>query len=456
MAQQKITLIGAGLVGSLCAVFLAKRGYQVEIFERRADMRQEKISAGRSINLALANRGIHPLKKAGLMQQVEKMLIPMKGRMIHSLEGEQTLQPYGQTEAEVIYSVSRADLNILCMNAAEKEGNVTIHFNQNCLAVNFESNEILFRDEITGKEYQHNFEHIIGTDGSASAVREAIHQKESANNNLEPLGHSYKELSIPADKDGNFQMDPNALHIWPRGGYMLIALPNMDASFTVTLFMPNEGEISFDAVKNKTQLQQFFQQHFPDTLAIMPDLSDEFFNNPTGKLATVRCSPWHYQDKALLIGDAAHAIVPFHGQGMNCGFEDVFEFDCLIKQYSGDWLKIFAHTEIQRKPNADAIADMAIENYITMRDSVRDEKYLLKNSLAFELEKRFPDYFCPRYSMVMFHRLPYQEALRRGKIQDEILDELAKDIIEISQVDFSFAQTIIESRLSKVLLNPTP
>ena len=454
MSDKKITLIGAGLVGSLAAVFLAKRGFEVEVYERRPDMRKEDISAGRSINLALANRGIYPLQQVGLMQQVEEMLTPMKGRMVHDLDGNQNLQPYGQRDEEVIYSVSRADLNILCMDAAEAEGNVTIHFNKKCTSVDFDTQTLTLKNELTGEAYQKPFVRVVGTDGSASAVRDAIHNVHSEHNYAEQLGHSYKELCIPASDQGEFQMEPHALHIWPRGGYMLIALPNMDKSFTVTLFMPNEGEISFEAISSQEELMSFFNEHFPDAVPLLPDLNKDFFENPTGHLATVRCSPWHYQDKALLIGDAAHAVVPFHGQGMNCGFEDVSEFDAQIDKFAGDWHKIFAETDRLRQPNGNAIADMAIENYITMRDSVRDEKFLLKNALAFELEKRFPDYFCPRYSMVMFHRLPYAEAQSRGVVQEEILTELTKNVDSLEAINYEDARSLIESRLSKVTLNP--
>ena len=454
MEKQNITLIGAGLVGSLCAVFLAKRGFNVEVYERRPDMRQESISAGRSINLALANRGIYPLQQVGLMEQVKEMLTPMKGRMVHDLAGNQNLQPYGQRDEEIIYSVSRGDLNMLCMDAAEAQGNVTIHFNQRCVAVDFATNQLTLCDETTGEEYQQPFTRVIGTDGSASAVRDAIHATGSHHNKIEPLGHSYKELCIPADADGNFQIEPHALHIWPRGGYMLIALPNMDRSFTVTLFMPNEGEISFDSIDDEEKLLAFFKQHFPDTVPLMPNLAKDYFANPTGNLATVRCSPWHYQDKGLLLGDAAHAVVPFHGQGMNCGFEDVSEFDAQLEKFAGDWQKIFSETDRLRQPNGNAIADMAIENYITMRDSVRDDKFLLRSALAFELEKQLPDYFCPRYSMVMFHRLPYAEAQSRGIIQEEILQELTQSVTEVEQVDMAYAEQLVKQKLTKVELNP--
>jgi kynurenine 3-monooxygenase len=385
---------------------------------------------------------------------VEAMLTPMKGRMIHNLKGEQQLQPYGQRPEEIIYSVSRGDLNKLCMNAAEQQGNVTIHFNHRCLDVNFDTNELLLKNEITGEEFSRPFNRVIGTDGSASAVREAIHKQQSKLNTVEPLGHSYKELCIPPGSDGEFQMEPHALHIWPRGGFMMIALPNKDKSFTVTLFMPNEGDVSFHSIDNQEKLLAFFNREFPDAVPLIPELIKDYFENPTGHLATVRCDPWHYQDKALLIGDAAHAIVPFHGQGMNCGFEDVSEFDSQIEKYGEDWLKIFSETDRLRRPNGNAIADMAIENYIEMRDSVNDPKFVLQKQLAFELEKRWPDRFIPRYSMVMFHRLPYAIAKARGEVQQKILETLTEDITNLKDVDYVLAEKLITNQLSEINLNP--
>jgi kynurenine 3-monooxygenase len=453
--KETITLIGAGLVGSLLAVLLAKRGFKVEIFERRPDMRKEAISAGRSINLALANRGIYPLERAGLMDKITPILTTMKGRMVHDIEGNQNFQSYGQKAEEVIYSVSRGDLNKICMDAAEETGLVKIHFNQLCQSVDFNANQLTLKNESTGEIKQHSFVRVIGTDGSASAVRQAIHNIESKQHDILELGHSYKELRIPAGAKGNFQIDANSLHIWPRGGYMLIALPNEDGSFTVTLFMPSKGEVSFDTIKTKEQVNQFFKQNFNNTLALLPELEKDFFDNPTGKLATVKCAPWHYKDKALLLGDAAHAIVPFHGQGMNCGFEDALELIETIEQSDKTWQGIFEEVDLRRKANGDAIADMAIENYITMRDSVRDEKFLLRSALAFELENRFPDYFCPRYSMVMFHRLPYAEAKMRGAIQEGILQQLTHDIDQVSNVDFEQAEILIKQKLSPVILSQT-
>ena len=455
--QTTITLIGAGLVGSLLAVLLAKRGFKVEIYERRSDMRKNDISAGRSINLALANRGIYPLEQAGIMDKVKPILTTMKGRMVHDLDGKQNFQSYGQRPEEVIYSVSRGDLNKICLDESEKTGLVTIHFNKQCESVDLEKNLIHLVDENTGEKSQVSFNQVIGTDGSASAVREAIHKINSDQHDIIQLGHSYKELCIPPGNNGEFQIDANSLHIWPRGGFMLIALPNEDASFTVTLFMPNEGEISFDTINTKEKVDEFFSKYFSDAKQNMPELLQDFFSNPTGHLATVKCAPWHYQDKALLLGDAAHAVVPFHGQGMNCGFEDALDLVETIEKESSrtiPWKKVFSQVDKNRKPNGDAIADMAIENYVTMRDSVTDEKFLLRNKLAFELENRFPDYFCPRYSMVMFHRLPYAEAKKRGVVQEEILVELTQDVSSLEEVDYVYAKEMIKGKLATLTLNP--
>ncbi|NVJ50990.1 MAG: FAD-dependent monooxygenase [Gammaproteobacteria bacterium] len=440
-----ITLIGAGLVGSLTALLLAQRGFRVSVYERRPDMRKADISAGRSINLALANRGIFPLQQAGIMDQVEPLLTAMKGRMIHDKQGNCHLQPYGQKSEEVIFSVSRADLNILCLNEAEKTGLVEFHFEHKCVAVDIDKREMQI--EHHEKNSTIGFNQIVGTDGSASAVREAIHAKTSDYHRIEPLGHSYKELTIPSAPNGQFQMEPNALHIWPRGGYMVIALPNRDGSFTVTLFMPNEGEVSFASINNAESLMAFFEREFPDTLALIPDLTTSFFANPTGHLATVRAKPWHYQDSALLLGDAAHAIVPFHGQGMNCGFEDALEFVQQIDRNPNNWSEIFQGTELNRFANGNAIADMAIENYIEMRDSVNDPIFVLKKQLSFELEKRFPERFIPRYSMVMFHRLPYSEAQQRGKIQSDILEQLIAGKKDLHSIDYALAAQLIEQKL---------
>jgi kynurenine 3-monooxygenase len=432
--DKHITLIGAGLVGSLLAVFLAKRGYQVDIYERRPDLRCSDISAGRSINLALANRGIKPLEAVGLMDEVEKLLLPMRGRMVHDLEGNSNFQAYGQKPHEQIYSVSRGDLNKLMMTAAEQTGLVKIHFNHQLQHVDFDNNQLTLLDE-KQQSQQVPFKRVIGTDGSGSVVRQAIMAKVGDYDKEEALGHSYKELSIAPGPKNSFKIAKDALHIWPRGGFMLIALPNLDGSFTLTLFMPNEGETSFSSIDNAAKLDAFFDQHFAHVKPLIHNLHGDFFNNPTGRLATVRCSPWHFEDKALLLGDAAHAIVPFHGQGMNCGFEDALAFAEVLDSGINDWKQIFARTEQARLANANAIADMAIENYREMRDSVLHSDYLLKKQIAFQLEQWFGERFTPRYAMVMFHHLPYAEAQRLGEIHKVLLTKLAGQIEHIDQLD---------------------
>lgn len=459
MKPQHITIIGAGPVGSLTAIYLAQRGYQVSLFEKRPDMRNTDISAGRSINLALANRGIHPLKEVGLMDKVEPMLIPMTGRMVHDLAGNTSYQAYGQRANEVIYSVSRGDLNKLLMDQAQATENVTIAFNQSVESIDFNQQTIHLVDEVSGASTSHSFELLIGADGSGSAVRKAVHQQlgsaefseNGSYNRFEPLGHSYKELCILAGKNNGYQIDKNALHIWPRGEYMLIALPNIDGSFTVTLFLPNEGDNSFAELTSHDQVNAFFAEQFSDALALIPTLADEFFANPTGHLATVRCDPWHHANNTLLIGDAAHGIVPFHGQGMNCGFEDASILNKILDRYADNhqdnWNQVFSDYQADRQPNGNAIADLAIDNYIEMRSSVRDAKYLLKKELAFALEKRHSDHFIPRYSMVMFHLLPYAQAKRRGEIQNEILNQLTVEIDNVTDVDMDLADKLIGERL---------
>lgn len=417
MNKEKITLIGAGLAGPLMATYLANRGYSVDIFERRSDMRKSELSAGRSINLALSARGIHALKDVGIYDKIELIAIPMKGRMIHDLDGTTQLQPYGQGENEVIYSVSRAQLNMDLMTLAENTGLVDIHFEHKLDFADLDNNELTFGDKRVF------FDKVLGCDGSSSALRKAIHKKPNAEYVKKPLGHGYKELTIPPSDSGDFRIEKFALHIWPRGEFMLIALPNMDGSFTCTLFFPMTGPTSFETVKNENEIMSLFQNHFPDAFELMPTLCEDFQNNPTGNLATVYCNPWHYKDKAVLLGDAAHAVVPFFGQGMNASFQDCSVLNNLIGKYSGDWDKIFENFSIFHVKNGHAIAEMAIENYIEMRDSVNDPNYKKRRQLEFDLEQKFPDRFIPRYSMVSFHQIPYSEVYNRGEIQLELMNK---------------------------------
>jgi kynurenine 3-monooxygenase len=407
----------------------------VTLLERRLDPRKmaAPASAGRSINLALANRGIAALEEVGVMESVRSELIPMAGRMLHDEEGRLRLIPYGNKPHEVIYSVSRAGLNALILDAAESTGRVSIRFGETVGGVDFANRRVL--PQMTP------YDVLIGTDGSASAVRTAILQRTGGRLDEEPLGHGYKELTIPpADQSGGasaFRMEKNALHIWPRGEYMLIALPNTDGSFTVTLFLPNHGGESFEALTTSEAVIALFERRFADAIPLMPRLVEDFFGNPTGHLETIRCAPWSFEDQALVLGDAAHAIVPFHGQGMNAAFEDCSAFDRCLADPGRPWNEVFAEFERRRRPNTDAIADMALENYVEMRSTVREPKFQLKKDLSFRLEERHPGRFIPRYSMVMFHTIPYAEAKRRGAIQEEILEE----------VDLALADRLIAERL---------
>lgn len=450
---RKITISGAGLVGSLLSVLLGKRGYEVTILERRADMRGVEVDSGRSINLALSNRGIYALKMAGLMEEVEKLLIPMRGRMLHFDNGETEFMPYGQRPNEIIYSVSRRDLNCLMMTAAEEAEPVEVVFNQKLESVDFENKQLTVRDVSSDEVSQLSFELLIGADGAASRTRRALIPVVDGESTSEFLDHDYKELVIPAgksDSTGNaiYQIEREALHIWPRGGYMLIALPNQCGSFTVTLFMPRTGENSFETLTDRDTLHDFFERNFPSALKLIPDLESDFFANAQGRLGTVRCAPWFYRDEALILGDASHAIVPFHGQGMNAGFEDCSELIRLLDEFDEDWARVLPEFDRIRRPNANAIAEMALENYVTMRSSVSDPKFQLKKELGFELERRFPERFVPRYSLVMFHRLPYAEAFTRGETQQQILDELVDGVDAIGEVNFANAELMINEQLS--------
>lgn len=451
MKESNVTLVGAGLAGSLLATYLGRMGHRVTLFEKRPDLRTTDISAGRSINLALANRGIKALREVGVMGAIEPLLIPMAGRMLHDESGATQLVPYGNKPHEVIHSVSRGGLNAILMDAAEATGNVEIQFGRPCLSADLEARELAVGSPDGGRS-RHRFEVLIGTDGSASAVREGILAHAGGEFHPEPLGHSYKELTLPPADGGGFRMAKNALHIWPRGDFMLIALPNPGGSFTVTLFLPNEGDESFAALTDRSAVRALFQKYFRDAIPFMPDFDDQFFENPTGHLETVRCWPWSHGE-TLILGDAAHAVVPFHGQGMNCAFEDCSDLAACLSEATG-WGEAFARVAAKRKPNADAIADMAIENYVEMRATVRDPLFQLHKEIGFALEERHPDRFVPRYSMVMFHTLPYAEAKRRGIVQKEILNELTRGGVQtVDGVDFDLAKRLVEEKLDPVILD---
>jgi kynurenine 3-monooxygenase len=410
-------------------------------------MRLTRASAGRSINLAVSTRGIHALREAGLWDQMSRIIIPMKGRMMHSLAGELTFQPYGQNDTEVINSISRADLNVALMNAAEAEG-VKIHFCERCIGMDWTTGAARFRNEESGREINVDSEVVIGTDGSASAIRQDMQKLGRVKFSQEVLDYGYKELTIAAGPGGKHILEPNALHIWPRGAYMLIALPNIDGTFACILFLPFEGRESFASLDTGEKAQRFFAERFADAVPLMPQLQENYTGNPVGSMATVKCAPWQMDGKVLLLGDAAHAIVPFFGQGMNCAFEDCTAFLELLDRHGPDWKKLFQEFEQARKPNTDSIADMALENFIEMRDRVADPRFLFRKKVELALEAKYPRHFVPKYAMVTFHRVPYSVALSRGEIQDRLLAELCDPISRIENLDWKKADHLIHRDLT--------
>lgn len=423
--KKNIVIVGGGLVGSVLACFLAKRGNKVSVYERRSDMRTAGYIGGRSINLALSNRGWATLERVGLRAAIEEIAIPMKGRTVHNLDATTAFIPYGN-DGQAIYSVSRGELNKALVNEAEKFEGVQFYFDERCEDVDFKNNVITFENAITQKISTVKADLIIGADGAFSEVRYRM-QKVTPNFTFSQTfeTYGYKELHIPADATGNFQIEKNALHIWPRKSFMMIALPNIDGTFTCTLFAPFHGENSFDTVKTAEDVEAYFTKHFPSAVPLMPTLKEDFLNNPTSSLATIRCYPWVYQNTAL-IGDAAHGVVPFYGQGMNCGFEDVRILDELLDESHDDWESTLDNYQKSRKPNADAIADLALYNFIEMRDLSAQPEFQLRLKIEKKIAAEFPGKFNTLYSMVTFDQTPYAEAKRQGEKQSELLDQIMR------------------------------
>ncbi|HTW38317.1 MAG TPA: NAD(P)/FAD-dependent oxidoreductase [Steroidobacteraceae bacterium] len=446
MRTRHLTILGAGLAGPLVAILLARRGFSVTVYERRRDPRSSAAEAGRSINLALAARGIRALEHAGLMGRIAPLLIPMRGRMVHEPGGGATLQPYGQRDEEVIYSIGRSALNRVLIEEAARDPRVTLHFEHACIGAEAARDALVLRDLRSTRTYEVPLSPTIAADGAGSPARTSLAEQGLLEAREDLLDHDYKELSVPASQGGHV-LDPNALHIWPRHGFMLIALPNTDGSFTATLFLPHTGPQGFGALRTERALEGLFAREFPDVLPFMPDLLEEFRTHPQGHLGTVHTMPWHVGARVLLLGDAAHAIVPFHGQGMNAAFEDCSVLEQLLDAHE-DWERLFAAFEAERRPNAAAIARMAIENYGEMRARVLEPSFLRQKAWALELERRFPGRFIPRYSMVMFHpEISYAEALRRGAVQQEILARLESQAGGTGAYDHELARQLIESRL---------
>lgn len=427
--SQKIAIVGAGLCGSLLAIRLAQRGYDVQVFEKRPDPRIEMLDAGRSINLALSDRGLKALELAGMKERVLSELIPMHGRMIHTPGQAPRLARYSGRSGEHINSVSRPGLNNILIDKADSYDNIKIIFNAPCKRVDLEEGRIVITNPDTGADQVYQADVIFGTDGAGSAVRRSMMPQSNTlrfNFSQHYLDHGYKELAIYPDENGDFRIDGNALHIWPRGGYMVIALPNLDKSFTVTMFHPYAGPDGFDELDTPEKVTRFFKKEYEELWDLIPDLTSQFFSNPTSSLGTIRCYPWQTYGKSLLLGDAAHAIVPFYGQGMNASFEDVLVLDGMIDQHNGDWPKIFHEFQEVRKKDADAIADLALDNFIEMRDKVADPVFIRKRALETVLEAQFPEYFS-KYSLVTFNEdMPYSEAMKRGRWQDQVLLEYCK------------------------------
>ena len=447
MKKEKVIIIGAGLAGSLLSIYLAKRGLEVEVYEARGDMRKEEMSAGRSINLALSDRGIAALREVGMDEYMLAEAVPMLGRMIHAVDGNTKLLPYSGRKGEYINSISRGGLNIALMNEAEKSEGVKFHFNRKCANFDCASGEALIENAETGETFTIKGDTLIATDGAGSAVRNAMMHGcvERFNYAQEFLEHGYKELHIPPGEKGEFLLEKNALHIWARRAFMMIALPNFDASFTCTLFLAFEGENSFAQLKDEESLMKFFRAHFPDAIPLMPTLAEDFFANPTGNLGTVKCFPWNVGGKSLLLGDSAHAVVPFYGQGMNASFEDCRVLDSLIEKHGADWETVFTEYGDLRKENTDAIADMAVENFYEMRDAVADPVFQKKRELETRLEQTFPDYFS-KYSMVTFREdLPYSAAKSKGNAQDKLLMEICAQVGDVSEIDLNAMMKRVKS-----------
>jgi kynurenine 3-monooxygenase len=450
---QCITIAGAGLAGALLATLLARRGWKVEVFERRSDPRRAGYEGGRSINLALAERGLHALRQAGLADEVMKQAVMMRGRMVHAAEGgEPQLLRYGRDDSEVIWSVHRGRLNLSLLDAAEAAGAV-LHFDRCVEAVDFTEHWLYVADDRDGMTEQRGFDVVIGADGAGSGVRRALRLAGHLDERFAPLGHGYKELEIPPAPGGGFAIEPNALHIWPRGRYMCIALPNTEQTFTVTLFLPSApdgaGTPSFADLPDTAAAHAFFARDFADALAHIPDFDADWSAHPIGGLGTLYVDRWRLGGQAVLLGDAAHAMVPFHGQGMNCAFEDCIALVRHIDE-APDWAAAFAAFEAERKPNAEAIQAMALENYVEMRDSVDDPAFLLQRQLERVLAERHPGRFVPRYSMVSFQRVPYALAFERGKVQRQILVESTEGCARLEDVDLAAADGRVRNRLAEM------
>lgn len=441
---EHLTIIGAGPVGTLLALYFAKRGFSIDLFEKRGDPRQHQMTEGRSINLALSARGLHALKEVGLDDVLLKHAVQMKGRMIHPKEGGPYVIPYSPRPSHVIYSISRAELTKLLLQKTEAFPLIKVRFNEECLGVDLKTQHLQFRNGATNRRHQCPFSLLFDAEGIGSAVRTALLKQPYTNFHQEYLNYDYKELTIPSLK-GEYQLSKNALHLWPRGKHLMIALPNPDGSFTCTLFLPRLEDPSFLTLDNAAKVLQFFKNEFPDAFPLIDQLNIQFFERPIGYLATIKIAPWSFQGKLLLIGDAAHGIVPFYGQGLNCGFEDCSFLNACFDNHPGDWQSIFHNYEQGRKKNTDAIAELSFDNFIELREKVANPQFILKRELEARLEAAYPNEFMSKYSMVTFSLLPYEEALIRGRRQDEILMAACANINSIDQLNLAEIKELVST-----------
>lgn len=441
--NKQAVIIGAGLVGSLWAVYLSKAGYKVTIYERRSDIRKAVISAGKSINLALSVRGWTALDAVGVGDEIRKIAIPMSGRVMHDLEGNLTYQPYGK-EGEAIYSVSRGKVNATMMDIAENHGNATIFYNHDCLKTNLHKGIAYIKNDLTGEEFEVQADVIFAVDGAFSAVRYNSMQKLNRfNYSQNYIADGYREILLPANADGSYRLDKNALHIWPRGRFMMIALANEDGSFTCTLFMPHEGDkFAFNKLTSKEAVNDFFQTVFPDFYDMVPDIADAWDDHPLSNLVIVRCYPWAV-GKVALMGDAAHATVPFYGQGMNAGFEDCTVMNRLMQKHNENWEAVFEEYSIERKPDGDALQDLSLDNYFVMRDFVADPGFLLRKKIEAKFSDLYPNKWLPLYSQVTFSNIRYSVAYNQGKKQTEIMDQ----VMEIPTTEQNWDSQIVMDKM---------
>ena len=442
--------MGAGLVGTLLALYLARRGHPVQVFERLPDPRRQELLGGRSINLALSDRGWRALAGVGVADDIRQVGIPMYRRVIHDAHGELTFQPYGQ-ENQAIYSINRGSLNCTLLDLAEQEASVHITFGQKLTQLDLPGRRLHLQDVASGHAYDVAYERLFGVDGAFSAVRSALQRTDRTNYSQQYLEYGYKELTIAAGLAGSWQLEKNALHIWPRGNFLMIALPNLDGSFNATLFFPYEGAKSFAALQTPADVAAFFAATFPDAVPLMPQLTEEFFDHPTSSLVTIRCFPWAYRDTVLLLGDAAHAIVPFYGQGMNAGFEDCTVLNQLLDQLGeSNWPAVMAAFENQRKPNTDAMADLALYNFVEMRDRVADPRFLLQKRIESRIAAQYPGQWVPLYSRVTFSPdTPYAEAWAAGQRQEAIMAQLMPHIEQEGDYEHPEVQALVKSIISE-------